>query len=472
MSTSSSSTPSFKGFQARPASAKKVTVRCAIIAAPGAGKTYGGLLMARGLVGPAGDKRKPNGRACIAVIDTQNDQSDNYSETIGFPYDVIPFEQPHSPERAKEALLYAAELKYDVVIFDSLSHEWAGEGGVMEQVDESSEKNKYFAWRGPSKAHNAMFGAIVGSPIDIICTVRTKIAYEIQDQAGKKVPKRIGLAPIQRPGSEYEFDLVLGVDQQTHEADIQKCNAGYHGVVLEALAKNPQISKDLGASIAAWRAGLVVKEATTAPIAPPSSATSPTTTAPAAPAAPAAGPAAPSAPAPAAAPADKPKRSRAKPQKPAETPPAATTQPDSQLLAADFSKTKDQRPAGNGGAAPSTQPSAPAAGSPGTPSGASPAGDPSYTMDDSVFDVAEVPTALATEVRAVPRDQQVPNKLWKAFHEWLLAGLSGDVEAAMRCWQAVKVVKGSGAPTSAQVQELVFNVASVRITNPAATAAK
>ncbi len=38
--------------------------------------------------------------------------------------------------------------------------------------------------------------------------MRAKTEYVIQEVNGKQVPKKIGMAPIQRDGVEYEFDVV------------------------------------------------------------------------------------------------------------------------------------------------------------------------------------------------------------------------------------------------------------------------
>jgi hypothetical protein len=48
----------------------------------------------------------------------------------------------------------------------------------------------------------------------VIVTMRTKTEYvmEKDERTGKTAPRKIGLAPVQRDGLEYEFDVVADLD--------------------------------------------------------------------------------------------------------------------------------------------------------------------------------------------------------------------------------------------------------------------
>ena len=46
--------------------------------------------------------------------------------------------------------------------------------------------------------------------------MRAKTEYVIQEVNGKQVPKKIGMAPIQRDGVEYEFDVVADMDLENN----------------------------------------------------------------------------------------------------------------------------------------------------------------------------------------------------------------------------------------------------------------
>ena len=78
-----------------------------------------------------------------------------------------------------------------------------------------------------------------------ICTMRSKMAYELQeDEKGKKKPVKMGLAPVQRDDTEYEFDIVLDIGRD-HIATASKD--------VTFLDKYGQvITPELGKQLAAW----------------------------------------------------------------------------------------------------------------------------------------------------------------------------------------------------------------------------
>lgn len=184
--------------------------RLALFGPSGSGKTYTALRIASGM----GKK--------IAVVDTENGSASKYADK--FDFDVMNLTN-HSPASYISAIQEAEEAGYDVIIIDSLSHAWSGAGGVMEMVDNNSDKNKFTAWKEPSKQHKHLIDAMTGCAMHVIATMRAKTKYEItdEDKGGKitKKPVKIGLAPEQREGMDYEFD-VLGLLNQRHVLTIDK----------------------------------------------------------------------------------------------------------------------------------------------------------------------------------------------------------------------------------------------------------
>jgi hypothetical protein len=246
-------------IQIRKATAKRSKVRIALAGPAGSGKTFGGLLVAHGL-----GKR-------IGVIDTEVrlDQATGlyhgrseqyaglYSEELGGPldFDVIALGPPYSPERYREALEVIYRNGYDVALIDSLSHEWAGKGGVRDMVDDEKSRsrgNEFSAWKEPSRAHEDLVEAIVTAPIHVICTMRSKMAYElVENERGKKVPVKLGLAPIQRDNVEYEFDVIWECDLD-HSVSMSKCNANYSKPLREALQVTRRLTVGIGAKLQKW----------------------------------------------------------------------------------------------------------------------------------------------------------------------------------------------------------------------------
>lgn len=206
-------------MQIRKAERKKAKLRLGISAPSGAGKTYSSLLIAYGITG---DWSK------VGLIDTENGSGDLYAH-LG-DYLVLPLEPPFSPDRYIEAIKAFEESGVEVIIIDSLSHAWAGEGGVLDIqaaiTAASRSGNSYTAWREVTPKHNALVNAMLQSKCHIIATMRAKTEYVMEeDEKGKKTPKKVGLAPIQRDGMEYEFTVMLDLSH-SHVASASKDRTG------------------------------------------------------------------------------------------------------------------------------------------------------------------------------------------------------------------------------------------------------
>jgi len=196
----------------RKAEKRQAKLRLALCGPSGSGKTYSALLIAQGLA--------PKGR--IALVDTEAGSGELYADMTA--YDVAPLSSPYTPSRYIEIIEAAGAAGYDVLIIDSLSHAWAGEGGVLELHDRAAAavRNSFAAWREVTPQHNALVEAILAAPLHVIVTMRTKTAYEVIDEGGKKKPVKIGLAPVQRDGLEYEFTLVMDISTEGHIATATK----------------------------------------------------------------------------------------------------------------------------------------------------------------------------------------------------------------------------------------------------------
>lgn len=175
--------------------------RIGIIGPSGSGKTYTALKIASVL----GKK--------IAVIDTEHGSASKYADE--FEFDVCELNN-YDPRHYVKAIQVAGQAGYDVIIIDSLSHAWAGESGALELADQLKAKyggNKWAAWSEVTPIHNKLVHSMLSSPAHIIATLRSKMEYiQTQDDKGKTVIRKVGMAPIQRDGMEYEFDIVADMD--------------------------------------------------------------------------------------------------------------------------------------------------------------------------------------------------------------------------------------------------------------------
>jgi len=197
----------------RRAERKKAKLRLAISGPSGSGKTYSALLIAFGIGGR------------VAMIDTERGSGELYAH-LG-EYDVCTLEPPFTPQKYIQAIKEAEAGGYDVLIIDSLSHAWVGQGGMLEIHDAIAAKsgNSWAAWRQVTPQHNALVDTMLQSTCHIIATLRAKTEYAQVEENGKTVIKRVGLAPVFRDGIEYEFTVFLDLSPD-HTATPSKDRTG------------------------------------------------------------------------------------------------------------------------------------------------------------------------------------------------------------------------------------------------------
>ena len=196
----------------RKAERRKAKLRLAITGPAGSGKTYGALTLAQGLGGR------------IAMIDTENGSGDLYADLCD--YDVETLAAPYSVQKYLAAIHEAEQEGYDVLIIDSLSHAWAGEGGLLDVhgqlTGESKSGNSYVAWRKITPMHNKLIETMLASSCHIIATMRSKTDYaQFQNDRGRTEIRKVGLAPVQRDGMDYEFTVVFDLGME-HTVTVSK----------------------------------------------------------------------------------------------------------------------------------------------------------------------------------------------------------------------------------------------------------
>jgi hypothetical protein len=232
----------------KPAIRTQSRLRMALDGPPGSGKSFSalriGLALARLLAG--------SGSPRVAVIDTERGSASKYAGARPDP-DLPPWEfdvlelASFSPSEYTAAVRDAGREGYGVLVVDSLSHAWTGKDGALELKDRAGDKNQFAAWKTVTPLHNEMIDALLQSPCHVIVTMRSKVDYVLEtDGNGKQVPKRVVMAPVQRPGMEYEFDLYGSLDW-SHVLTVSKSRCPE---VADAVMVKP--GPALAATLAAW----------------------------------------------------------------------------------------------------------------------------------------------------------------------------------------------------------------------------
>lgn len=198
--------------------------------ASGSGKTLSSLLMAYGLI--KAEHPEYSDAECwekICIIDTENSSGSLYVNTsVGQwrtgEYNTIVLEPPYEASKYIDAIHVAEQNDQQVIIIDSLTHAWSGEGGALDKQGKIAARtgNSYTAWRDITPEHNRLVDAMLQSKAHIIADIRAKTDYaQVKDERGKTKVQNVGLAPVFRDGIEYEFTVCFMLDSD-HIAEATK----------------------------------------------------------------------------------------------------------------------------------------------------------------------------------------------------------------------------------------------------------
>lgn len=215
----------------------------AITGPTGSGKTFSALRLASGMAKAMGKR--------FAVIDTENGSASLYSDH--FDFDTLNITPPFTTEKYIQAINDAEKAGFCALVIDSITHAWAGEGGLLEQkaqLDARPGSNHWTNWN-PIKAKDLKFkSAYLHSSIPfLIATMRSKMEYAQSEDGGKKKVQKVGMAPVQSDGIEYEFSVVLDV-AMNHECEVSKDRT-------HLFDKTPifTITEETGELLVNWRNG-------------------------------------------------------------------------------------------------------------------------------------------------------------------------------------------------------------------------
>jgi len=229
-------------------------IKLAIGGPSGSGKTMSSLLLAFGLVKAAHPDW--NDADCwdkICIIDTENGSASLYVNTAVGPwrtgeYYTIPMEPPYEFEKYENAIHAAEQGGMEVIIIDSMTPVWNGEGGALDIQGKIAQRsgNSYTAWRDVTPKLNHLFDVILQSPCHIIGNMRAKQEFvQEKNDKGKTVVRNVGMGMQFRDSSEYEFSTVFMLDQD-HTANATKDRTGLFD------GKYFTITPDTGKLICQW----------------------------------------------------------------------------------------------------------------------------------------------------------------------------------------------------------------------------
>lgn len=181
-------------MQLRVSSKKQVKIKLALQGCSGSGKTYSALLLAYGLT---------NDWTKVAVIDSEGMSADLYSHLGN--YNVLTLEEDFAPETYIQAVEICEKAGMQVIIIDSISQCWDN----LLEYHANLQGNSFTNWQKITPRLNALMQKFLQSDSHIICTMRCKQDYVLNEKNGKMVPEKVGLKAIMRDGIDYEFTIVF-----------------------------------------------------------------------------------------------------------------------------------------------------------------------------------------------------------------------------------------------------------------------
>ena len=208
---------------------QKMKVPIMLMGASGSGKTVGALLIAKGIVWQMfPDLSDDEKWEKIAVIDTEHGRSTLYAgmtikeQEIGsfLHYDLS---KPYTPQRYKDAFMECKQAGCEVIIVDSITHAWSGEGGVLDKVNALG--GKFSDWNKVKPDENTLLSMFLDTDVHVIACVRSKQGYELTTlDTGKLQIEKVGLKAEQKDSLEYEFAITFQL-YQNHTAEPMKDNS-------------------------------------------------------------------------------------------------------------------------------------------------------------------------------------------------------------------------------------------------------
>lgn len=265
------------GYDFRPAVRDHTSVLIGLAGASGSGKTLSALKLATGLAGKTGK---------IAFIDTERGRGKHYAPPPGVPadpakgtfaFDYLELNPPFAPARYLDAIRAADEAGYAVIVIDSFSHVWEGEGGVLDMQEAefarmgSRDAVKMASWIKPKGEHKRMVGRLIQCRAHLLICLRAQEKVKIVKGAGGK--QEI-IAASERPPAErwepicekrFPYELTASFVLQPGDPGVPvpvKLQDQHRAFFPEG----QKISEAAGAGLAAWAGGKPAEPVGAAPL--------------------------------------------------------------------------------------------------------------------------------------------------------------------------------------------------------------
>lgn len=205
----------------------------------GSGKTYTAIKLAYGLAGGKGDK--------VGFLDTENRRGSLYADIVSDPFLIGDLYAPFSPQRYIDAIRAFQDAGVEVLVIDSVSHEWEGTGGCEEIAGAAT--NKVVGWQRAKEQHKRFMNVLLQSDMHIIACIRAREKVDFSDP---KNPRPLGIQPISEKNFMFEMTASLMMLDSGRHQQVLKCPSDLVPILGRG---NGFITENDGAALREWIAG-------------------------------------------------------------------------------------------------------------------------------------------------------------------------------------------------------------------------
>lgn len=182
----------------------------------GSGKTFTALQLAYGLA--QGNASK------VGMLDSENRRGSLYADSLKNRKGEVQrfligdLYAPFSPQRYIDAILEFQKAGVEVLVIDSVSHEWNGLGGVLDIVD--GHEKAIHGWRKAKPEHKRFVNTLLQCDMHVIVCIR---AANKTDWKDPKNPKSLGVMPVQQDEFMFEMTASMMMWDGGKRREILKC---------------------------------------------------------------------------------------------------------------------------------------------------------------------------------------------------------------------------------------------------------
>lgn len=219
----------------------------------GGGKTFTALQLAWGMANFNSSK--------VGFICTENRRGRLYANALKdkngkvHKFMIGDLTPPHSPERYIQAIQAFVNAGVEVLVIDSVSHEWAGQGGcddIANAPGADGRPPKTARWNVAKAEHKRFMNAMLQSPMHIIACMRAAEKVKMIKVNGKTEFEPLGVLPIQEKSFAFELTASMMLWNGGKERDVLKCPDELVSVFGAVGQQSGYVTADSGKAVRDW----------------------------------------------------------------------------------------------------------------------------------------------------------------------------------------------------------------------------